>query len=282
MPSTSNQLLIQQQLETQQMVRPGFNANGIRGDLTLKDPYIMADHYRMSQPVFGPHPHAGFSAVTYMFDDAQTGFNNRDSRGDNSEIRPGDAHWTVAGAGVVHDEVPIENGKVAHGLQLFINLAAKDKHMPPASIHIRSEDMPRIKQPSGAEVKVAFGAYNDEFVIKDAIVALPTDVTLLDIHLQADQKFVYPVTHGTNAFLVVVKGSLIVGTESVKESQAVAFGREGGTLEISTHVDSHFALFLGTPLNEPIVQHGPFAMTNQADIQRAIYDYQSGKMGALR
>jgi redox-sensitive bicupin YhaK (pirin superfamily) len=281
MPSTSNQLLIKQHLETQQMVRPGFNANGIRGDLTLKDPYIMADHYRMSQPVFGPHPHAGFSAVTYMFDDAETGFNNRDSRGDSSQIRPGDAHWTVAGEGVVHDEVPIENGKIAHGLQLFINLAAKDKHIPPTSIHIRTEDMPRIKQPTGATVKVAFGAYADGFVSKDAIVALPTDVALFDVHIQKAEKFVYPVKQGTNAFLIVVKGSLIVGTENILESQAIAFGREGGLLEISSNIDSHFALFLGTPLNEPIVQHGPFAMTNQTDILRAINDYQTGKMGAL-
>jgi redox-sensitive bicupin YhaK (pirin superfamily) len=281
MSSAQPLLLIKQNLETQQMMRPGFKANGIRGDLSLKDPYIMADHYRMSQPVFGPHPHAGFSAVTYMFDDAQTGFNNRDSRGDSSEIRPGDAHWTVAGAGVIHDEVPVENGKIAHGLQLFINLAAKDKHMPPSAIHIRSEDMPRITQVTGARVKVAFGSYDDEKVRNGAIVALPTDVALFDIHMTESEKFIYPVKQGKNAFLLVVKGSISVGSDTVDKNKAVAFGRDGGRLEISAKMDSHFALFLGTPLDEPIVQHGPFAMTNQADISRAISDYQTGKMGAL-
>jgi quercetin 2,3-dioxygenase len=177
--------------------------------------------------------------------------------------------------------VPVENGKVAHGLQLFINLAAKDKHMPPAAIHIRSEAMPRITQATGAIVKVAFGAYDDGHVSKESIVPLPTDVALLDIHLGEGDKFVYPVKQGTNAFLTVVKGSITVGEESIKESQAVAFGRDGGLLEISTNIDTQFALFLGTPLNEPIVQHGPFAMTNQSDIQRAINDFQTGKMGAL-
>jgi redox-sensitive bicupin YhaK (pirin superfamily) len=281
MSSTSNQLLIKQHLETQQMVRPGFVATGVWGDLTLKDPYIMADHYRMSQPVFGPHPHAGFSAVTYMFDDAQTGFDNRDSRGDSSEIRPGDAHWTVAGAGVVHDEVPIENGKVAHGLQLFINLAAKDKHIPPAAIHILSEDMHRISQTTGARVKVAFGKYDDGEISKHSVVALPTDVSLFDIQMTGSEKFIYPVKQGTNAFLLVVKGSISIGSEAVPENKAVAFGRDGGLLEIDAKTDSHFALFLGAPLDEPIVQHGPFAMTNQADILRAINDYQTGKMGSL-
>ena len=62
----------------------GFQAQGIRGDAAVLDPYLMVDHFRMSQPTFGPHPHAGFSAVTYLFDDAETGFHNRDSRGDSS------------------------------------------------------------------------------------------------------------------------------------------------------------------------------------------------------
>jgi redox-sensitive bicupin YhaK (pirin superfamily) len=281
MSSTSNLLLIKKHLETQQLVRPGFNATGIRGDLQLKDPYIMADHYRMSQPVFGPHPHAGFSAVTYMFDDAQTGFSNRDSRGDSSEIRPGDAHWTIAGAGVVHDEVPVENGKIAHGLQLFINLASKDKHMPPDAIHIHREDMPRINQASGAKVKVAFGAYDDGQFSHGQVAELPTNVALFDIHMSESDRFVYPVEQGKTAFLLVVKGSIKVANETVVESKAVAFGRNGGSLEFTTDTDSHVALFLGTPLDEPIVQQGPFVMTNQADILKAIDDYQTGKMGAL-
>ena len=279
--STANILTIQQRLPVQAMTHPGFRAEGIRGDYALKDPYIMADHYRMSQPVFGPHPHAGFSAVTYMFDDAETGFSNRDSRGDSSEIRAGDAHWTVAGAGVVHDEVPVINGKVAHGLQLFINLAAKDKHLPPASLHIAQADMPRVMQPTGAQVKVAFGGYDDGAQKTAPVQPLPTDVTLLDVTLGADESFKYPVPIGMNGFMMVIRGEVMVAGEAVTESQAVAFGRNGGALEIASSSGAQFALFLGAPLNEPIVQHGPFAMINQADIQRAIADYQAGKMGAL-
>jgi redox-sensitive bicupin YhaK (pirin superfamily) len=274
-------LKVKQRLETQKMTRPGFNANGIRGDLALKDPFIMVDHYRMSQPVFGPHPHAGFSAVTYMFDDAETGFSNRDSRGDSSEIRPGDAHWTVAGAGVVHDEVPVESGKVAHGLQLFVNLAVKDKHMPPDAIHIHKDAMPRFKQNTGADVKVAFGPYDDGLTSFKSAAVLPTDVSLFDVRLERSGKFSYPIPSNTNAFLLVVKGTATIGEDSVAENQAVGFGRDGGVLTIQSEHGAHLALFLGKPLDEPIVQHGPFAMTNQEDILRAISDYQSGKMGAL-
>jgi redox-sensitive bicupin YhaK (pirin superfamily) len=259
----------------------GFHAFGIRGEHSLMDPFLMADHYRMSQPTFGPHPHAGFSAVTYMFDDAETGFNNRDSLGDASEIRAGDCHWTVAGAGVVHDEVPIVNGKVAHGLQIFVNLAAKDKHIKPHSIHILRDEMPRIEQPSGARVKVAFGAYDDSIQSIAAVKALPTDASLLDIEVKAGESFSYPVPVGTNAFALVVRGSVQIGDTSVSESEAVPFGRGGGELAIAAQSDAQIALFLGKPFDEPLVRHGPFAMTNQDDINRAIADFQAGRMGSL-
>jgi redox-sensitive bicupin YhaK (pirin superfamily) len=277
-----NTLGIKERLPVQPMKHgSGFEARGIRGDHRLMDPFLMADHYRMSEPTFGPHPHAGFSAVTYMFDDAATGFNNRDSRGDSSVIRPGDTHWTVAGAGVVHDEVPVENGKVAHGLQIFVNLAAKDKHMPPAAIHIRHENMPLVTQAGGAHVKVAFGAYDDGEKKIAAVAALPSEVSLLDVSASADDSFRYLVPEGSNAFALVIRGSIKVSDESVDEGQAVAFGRSGGALAFTAANDVQVAVFIGKPFDEPVVRHGPFAMTNQDDIDRAIADYQAGRMGSL-
>jgi redox-sensitive bicupin YhaK (pirin superfamily) len=276
-------LTIKQRLQVQPMKHgTGFQAFGIRGDYALMDPYLMADHYRMSEPTFGPHPHAGFSAVTYMFDDAETGFKNRDSRGDATEIRAGDSHWTVAGAGVVHDEVPVENGKIAHGIQIFVNLAAKDKHMPPSAIHILRDQMPRVTQTGGARVKVAFGAYDDGKQTIAAVKPLPSEVTLLDISVNAGESFRYAVPEGINAFALVVRGEIKIGDESVSEAQAVAFGRGGGSLAFSATNDAHVAVFLGEPFDEPVVRHGPFAMTNQSDIDRAIADYQAGRMGSLQ
>jgi redox-sensitive bicupin YhaK (pirin superfamily) len=259
----------------------GFRAQGLRADVDVLDPYLMADHYWMSQPTFGPHPHAGFSAVTYMFDDAQTGFDNRDSMGNRDEIRAGDVHWTIAGAGVMHDEVPRELGKTAHGLQMFVNLPAARKHRPPGVLRIAREAMPVVHTPEGAHVKVVFGAYDDGQQRIGAVAELPTDATLFDVRLRQGDRFSYPVAAGTTAFLFVVAGAVAVGQHTLQAEQGVAFTRDGGGLSILGVQPSQIVLFMGTPLDEPVIRHGPFAMTSQADIERAIGDYKAGRMGRL-
>ncbi len=276
-------ITIRQRLDVQPMKHgTSLQTFGIRGDYSAMDPFLMVDHYYMTAPTFGPHPHAGFSAVTYMFDDAATGFSNRDSLGESAEIRAGDTHWTVAGSGVMHDEVPVETGKVAHGLQIFVNLAAKDKHIAPHSIHILREDMPRITQAGGAKVKVGFGAYADGVSAYAPVKPLPSDASLLDVAIATGATFDYPIVDGLNAFALLISGAVLIGGETVSEGQAVAFGRGGGALKISATADSQIVIFIGKPFDEPVVRHGPFAMSNQADIHRAIADYQGGRMGQLR
>jgi redox-sensitive bicupin YhaK (pirin superfamily) len=277
-----NTLPIQSTLTVQPMaIGEGFRADGIRGDAAVLDPFLMADHYWMSQPTFGPHPHAGFSAVTYMFDDAETGFNNRDSRGNQNVIRAGDVHWTVAGAGVLHDEVPQAVGKTAHGLQMFINLAAADKHCTPRVVHIAREAMSVVDTPTGASVKVVFGGFDNGQQQVAAVAELPTDATLFDVRFKAGDRFVYTVPKGSTAFLLVVGGAVTLAERTLAAGQSVAFTRDGGELAISALQASQVAVFMGQPLNDPVVRHGPFAMTNQADIERAISDYKAGRMGTL-
>jgi redox-sensitive bicupin YhaK (pirin superfamily) len=258
-----------------------FEAFGVRGEDTALDPFLMIDHFRMREPTFAAHPHAGFSAVTYLFDDAQTGFRNRDSRGDDSIIRAGDLHWTVAGRGVIHEEVPIETGRVAHGLQLFVNLAAADKHMPPRALHLPRERMPVLRQTGGASVKLGFGAYDDGTTRQAPTLSLPTDVSLLDIGLDAGARFDYPLPAGGTALLLAIEGELHIDATRLVVGQSVAFDRAGGALTIATEQPARAVLLLGAPLREPIVRHGPFAMSTRADLARAIADYQTGRMGRL-
>lgn len=98
-----------------------FTLRGGQSDQSI-DPFLAVDHAWIGGPTFPPHPHAGFSAVSYLFLDSETGIDNRDALGNRNLIQPGGLHWTVAGSGVVHEEVPAEPGKTVHMLQVFINL----------------------------------------------------------------------------------------------------------------------------------------------------------------
>jgi len=96
----------------------------VRGAHPQKCPKLNGYSY-MRAPIFPPHPHTGFSAVTYMFEDSAGSFQNRDSLGDRALIHPGDLHWTQAGSGLMYEEVPSLPGTLCHGAQIFVNLAAK-------------------------------------------------------------------------------------------------------------------------------------------------------------
>ena len=99
-----------------------FLAYALRGQEPSIDPFLGIDHAWMSAPTFAPHPHAGFSAVSYVFLDSETGIENKDSFGNHNLIQPGGLHWAAAGSGIVHEEVPAEPGKTVHSLQIFVAL----------------------------------------------------------------------------------------------------------------------------------------------------------------
>jgi len=245
------------------------------------DPFLAFDHFEMAQPFFPPHPHAGFSAVTYMFPQSQNGFVNRDSRGDRREIPPGDLHWTAAGRGIMHEEVPITRGVVCHGLQIFVNLSAARKWMEPEVHHLTGADVVRRRSAS-ADIRVVLGRDGD----LASPLAPPTDVTLLDVVLAPGGQVEHVVPRGEARFLYVIDGEVEVGPPDrggrVTKSDAIGFSTEGDLVvaRAGAHA-AHLVIAGGTPLREPAVFHGPFCMSSREDVERAIRAYQSGAMGRL-
>jgi redox-sensitive bicupin YhaK (pirin superfamily) len=184
-----------------------FRAYGLRGVAKLIDPFIGVDHAWMSAPTFPPHPHAGFSAVSYLFLDSETSIANHDSIGNHNLIRPGGLHWITAGRGVVHEEVPAEAGKTVHSLQIFVNLARDQQSIDPFALSLGPLDVPVVQTP-GIRVRVPLGRYEE---VRSPLNP-PTDVTMLDISLEEDTALSVPVASGHCAFVMPIFGPVEVNS----------------------------------------------------------------------
>lgn len=243
------------------------------------DPVIGIDHFHIRAPTFAPHPHAGFSAVTYLFEDSEGDFINRDSLGDQVIAKPGAIIWTVTGSGVLHEEYPVTRGKLSHGLQIFVNLPATQKLQAPRLMFVDGPDVPVRKLP-GARIRVAAGASRDIRARLDA----PNDFTLLDVTLAPDAVFEEVMPADQSVLAYVIRGAAIVEREGrrLEALEAVSFAEGEGSVRVrASSAGAQLVLLAGRPLREPMVSQGPFVMNNEQQIRQTIERYRAGEMGTL-
>jgi redox-sensitive bicupin YhaK (pirin superfamily) len=257
----------------------GFSAYSLRGASGVAlDPFISVDHFYMSEPTFPPHPHAGFSAVTYMFEDSAGAFTNRDSLGDQSLIKPGAIHWTQAARGIIHEEIPVRRGVESHGIQMFVNLKEEHKQAPPKAFHVEPSEVPAVSF-AGGRARVLAGTFSGA---ESPLRALLTPILFLDVHLERGARVSIPVPNGDTGFVMAIKGSGLIGDQALPANGAASFSSEGERLTLEAGEGGLQALIgAGTPIQEPVVFGGPFVMTRQQDILEAKQRYQRGEMGRL-
>jgi redox-sensitive bicupin YhaK (pirin superfamily) len=245
----------------------------------LASPIAGFDEFRVSAPVCGPHPHAGFSTVNYLFEDSHGNLRSRDSLGNDFETRPGGLVWTQTGSGLVHEELPAEPGREVHGLQLNINLGSKHKLISPAVLRLEPELVPRWRNDAGDRVRVVVGS----FAGLTSPLTPVEPFSLFDIRLQSAVMFGLPQAH--NALVYVLSGVAQViangHARRLESSQAVAFQgiREPALVQLVG--SAHVLVLSGAEIREPMVSDGPFIMNHPWQIDAAFARYHSGAMGEL-
>jgi redox-sensitive bicupin YhaK (pirin superfamily) len=243
------------------------------------DPIIGIDHFEMRAPTFSPHPHAGFSAVTYLFEDSEGEFLNHDSLGDQVIAKPGSVIWTVAGSGIIHEEYPLVRGELAHGLQIFVNLSAAEKLQAPRLLFVDGPAVP-VRALSGVRARVVTGASANVRAKLEA----PDAFTLLDVRLEPGASFQEDFSADYSVLAYVIKGSALVGAEKqrvgVREAARFSDGA-GAVLLHATSEGAQVVMLGGRPLREPLVSNGPFVMNNAQQIASAVERYRAGRMGRL-
>ena len=170
--------------------------------------------------------------------------------------------------------------EVSHGLQLWVNLARKDKLIEPSYQDLKDGQIPRATQ-NGVHVKVIAG---ESMGIKSPIYTR-TPVYYLDFKLDAGARFEQALPSDWNAFIFILTGSGLFGPDSspvaasAHHTLILSKGEATVAFKNNSNTDLRFVLIAGKPINEPIVQHGPFVMTTDEEISQAFHDYRNGKNG---
>jgi hypothetical protein len=247
------------------------------------DPFLLLDNFRSDDPGdyiggFPDHPHRGFETVTYMIAGRMR---HRDSAGNEGLLQNGGVQWMTAGRGIIHSEMPEQENGVMEGFQLWLNLPARRKMIPAWYRDIPRAEIPEYVTAEGVTVRVIAGTSNG---VAGAMTREDTEPLYLDIDMPADSLFSTAFPAGHNAFVFVYRGELAIGGTQLGESRMAILANspqaDGVTLVASGPAKA--ILVSGKPLNEPIVQHGPFVMNTKEDIFQAIKDFSEGYLAYTR
>jgi quercetin 2,3-dioxygenase len=228
----------------------------------------------------GWHPHRGFETVTVAWEGSVA---HRDSTGTSGIIGPGDVQWMTAGAGILHEEYHEQEftrrGGRMHMMQLWVNLPKKDKTARPGYQAITAGDIPVVAL-AGAAGTVRVIAGEHEGARGPAHTFTP--ITLLDVTLAESGRLAAALPRGHNAMAIVTSGRVSTGGRSAGAGELILFENDGTHLELVASERAHVLVLGGEPLDEPIVQYGPFVMNTREDIQQAIVDFEAGRFGAVQ
>ena len=249
-------------------------------------PFLMLDYhppYDYAPAVrprgVGVHPHRGFETVTIAW---QGSVAHHDSAGGGGVINPGDAQWMTAASGVLHKEYHEENfarrGGTFQMAQLWVNLPKAHKLAAPRYQAIKADDFGVFTLPDGAgSVRVLAGDYRG--VKGPAMTFSPVDVYDVKLTENGAVDLDFPSHH--NAALLVMKGDATINGTGVTQHDFVVFENDGERVHVQADGETQLLVLSGEPIDEPVVQYGPFVMNTEQEILDAFRDFSSGKFGQL-
>ncbi|KAJ1920073.1 hypothetical protein H4219_001602 [Mycoemilia scoparia] len=275
-------------------------------DFRMVDPILMVDHlgpveYGPGEALGAPdHPHRGITTATLVL---EGNWQHKDSNGNTGSLGPGSCQWMTAGRGVIHSEMPgddlYKNGGLFHGFQVWFNIPAKDKMCKPEYDDVEKVDIPvAYSEDKLTSLRVIAGKVND--IEKKSIARVP--VYVLNVKIKKGAKpYNLRLPRSMNGMIYVYNPqTVLIGTEEreVKEGQMVVLDLNAESadpndkdndnttliplrLPENAAEDASVLVLAGKPLNEPVVQYGPFVMNTEEEIYQTMLDYQSGKFGKI-
>ncbi|QYT01104.1 hypothetical protein H0G86_008155 [Trichoderma simmonsii] len=250
-------------------------------------PFLMLDHFSSAAGGFPDHPHRGQETITYLLDGV---VDHEDFAGNAGTLYSGDLQFMTAGRGIIHAEMPRkhDDGRPNVGLQLWVDLPKELKYCEPRYRDLRAAEIPSVTVDDGrATIKVISGQSHGVDSVKELAY---TPVWLLDFLLRPGAKVTQALPKGWNAFAYILDGNVVVGegdqAKKAEQYDNVFFEQEGDVIHLSTEAsatkEARVFVIAGTPLDQPVVQYGPFVLNSEEEVMKTFSDFQSHENGFER
>jgi len=252
----------------------GVNLVRVLGNRTVEeyDPILMLDSFDSTNPDdytagFPMHPHRGIETISYVYRGFMT---HKDSLGNQDTIGDGEVQWMTAGSGIMHEEkLPVAERML--GIQLWLNLPAKDKMVPPAYHSIRNSEIEEIEFNWG-KLRLLAG----EFEGRKGYMSQYLPLNYYDIHLNPKASIIINTDIEQSVMVFTLLGDAYIGDELVKEKTAVKL-TSGDHVKLRATDKNAQVLFIGSKaLSEPVVWGGPIVMNTREELNKAFDDLNRG------
>jgi redox-sensitive bicupin YhaK (pirin superfamily) len=248
--------------------------------LDYLDPFLLLDHFESAIPAdyqagFPYHPHRGIETVTIV----RAGeVQHRDSLGHQGAIGAGDIQWMTSGSGILHEEMPQVRPEGIGGLQLWLNLPAREKMTRPKYRDLTAAALPEVEAGEGARIRVIAGEA-DGGRLTGPVEGLAVAPKFVDVTLPSGAAFREPVPTGHTVFAYVDRGDVRFGPAGTPvHGPALVIFEDGDLVEARANGQGgRFLLAAARPLGEPIARYGPFVMTTRAEIEQTLQDLRTGR-----
>jgi len=260
----------------------------------LGQDFVIKDGWRMyhghTVPGFPAHPHRGFETVTIV---RKGMVDHSDSLGATARFGDGDVQWLTSGKGLQHAEMfPLLKKEEKNPLELFqlwLNLPKASKFVEPHFKMLWGESIPKINLQDAAgrniTIELTAGTIND---IKapdptpDSWAANPgNEVVICTIQLEANAEWAMPIAkEGITRSLYFYEGEQIhIEGQEIAPNHCIELNAAQATIVKNGTNKGYLFLLQGRPIQEPVVQHGPFVMNSQKEIMEAFQDYKRTQFG---
>lgn len=236
------------------------------------DPMLMLDSFDSTNPEdyragFPLHPHRGIETISYVYNGAME---HRDTLGNSETVHDGEVQYMTAGSGILHEEMIPATGRLL-GVQLWLNLPAKDKMTDPAYSSITRDEIPEIVE-GNTTVRLLMGNYGEHKGHQSRY--LPLDY--YDLVMEPGAEIDIPVKDDKSVMLFTLLGSATVEDVEIPEKTAAHLSKGDNVHIIAGDTKAHVLYMSSDALDEPVSWGGPIVMNTDEELEHAFDELQNG------